>query len=169
MLFFPTHFPLLSKWTIIIFLINNLSLAEQQEILYRLSDKLDLLGCLLLSGETFSDWDNTEDDVYDSLWSRRCDTSSFLPEFSLLPYNCAHKESSNEPLSTSSLSLPSTSFPIFNFSWYLRLLEFHLLLVYISFTLLPFLFTSLLFSNSVNIDFRIVFLLQTIFYDLLWI
>jgi uncharacterized coiled-coil protein SlyX len=47
--------------------IDNLSIAEQQEILYRLSDKLDLLGCLLLSGETFSDWDNTEDSVYDDL------------------------------------------------------------------------------------------------------
>ncbi|MDD4803206.1 MAG: hypothetical protein PHF24_09760 [Syntrophomonas sp.] len=47
--------------------IDNLSLAEQQEVLYRLSDKLDLLGCLLLSGETFSDWDNTEDSVYDDL------------------------------------------------------------------------------------------------------
>ena len=47
--------------------IDNLSPAEQQELFYRLSDKLDLLGALFLSGETMSDWDNAEDDIYDHL------------------------------------------------------------------------------------------------------
>jgi hypothetical protein len=37
------------------------------------------------------------------------------------------------------LSLPSTSFPIFHFSWYLRPSVLQLLLVYIYFTLFPFL------------------------------
>lgn len=47
--------------------IEKLSLDEQQEILQRLVDKLDLLGSLLLSDQVFSDWDNSEDEIYDQL------------------------------------------------------------------------------------------------------
>ncbi|MEN6350110.1 MAG: hypothetical protein ABFD08_12025 [Syntrophomonas sp.] len=47
--------------------IEKLSLDEQQEILRRLIDKLDLLGSLLLSDQVLSDWDNSEDDIYDQL------------------------------------------------------------------------------------------------------
>ncbi|MDD3023806.1 MAG: hypothetical protein PHE26_07910 [Syntrophomonadaceae bacterium] len=47
--------------------IEKLSLNEQQEILQRLVDKLDLLGGLLLVDKVLSDWDNPEDEIYDHL------------------------------------------------------------------------------------------------------
>ncbi|WP_160328898.1 hypothetical protein [Syntrophomonas wolfei] len=47
--------------------IEKLSLDEQQEILQRLVDKLDLLGSLLLADQVLSDWENPEDKIYDQL------------------------------------------------------------------------------------------------------
>ncbi len=47
--------------------IEKLSLNEQQEILQRLVDKIDLLGGLLLVDKVLSDWDNSEDEIYGHL------------------------------------------------------------------------------------------------------
>jgi hypothetical protein len=45
--------------------IESLTSEELRELLARMADRIELLRWLKLAEPAFSDWDNSEDDVYD--------------------------------------------------------------------------------------------------------